>query len=105
MEEIIISDIKIDLIRKNIKNIHLAVYPPNGRVRLAAPLATNDDTIRLFVISKLGWIKRNQRKIESQERTPQREYKQRESHYFLGKRYLLNIVESTETPKVVLRSK
>jgi hypothetical protein len=105
MEQITISDIKIDLVRKDIKNIHLAVYPPNGRVRLAAPLATNDDTIRLFVISKLGWIKRNQRKIESQERTPQREYKQRESHYFLGKRYLLNVIESNETPKIVLRSK
>jgi predicted metal-dependent hydrolase len=105
MEEITISDIKIDLVRKNIKNIHLAVYPPNGRVRLAAPLATNDDTIRLFIISKLGWIKRNQRKIEGQERTPPREFKQRESHYFLGKRYLLNIIESNSTPKVVLRSK
>ena len=105
MEEITINDIKIDLVRKNIKNIHLAVYPPNGRVRLAAPLATNDDTIRLFVISKLGWIKRNQRKIEGQERTPPREFKQRESHYFLGKRYLLNIIESNSTPKVVLRSK
>jgi predicted metal-dependent hydrolase len=105
MEQITISDIKIDLVRKDIKNIHLAVYPPNGRVRLAAPFATNDETIRLFVISKLGWIKRNQRKIEGQERTPQREYKQRESHYFLGKRYLLNIIESTETPKVVLQSK
>ena len=105
MEEITISDIKIDLIRKNIKNIHLAVYPPHGRVRLATPLTTNDDTIRLFVISKLGWIRRNQRKIKGQERTSPRDFKQRESHYFLGKRYLLNIVESNESPKVIIKSK
>lgn len=105
MEEITINNIKIDLVRKKIKNIHLAVYPPTGRVRLAAPLATNDDTIRLFVISKLGWIKRNQRKIEGQERIPPRKYKQRESHYFLGRRYLLNLVENNEPPKVVLRNK
>ena len=105
MEEITISNIKIDLVRKDIKNIHLAVYPPTGRVRLAAPLSANEDTIRLFVISKLGWIKRNQRKIQGQERIPPREFKQRESHYFQGRRYLLNIIESDLPPKVILTSK
>lgn len=59
MEQITISNIAIDVIRKKIKNIHLAVYPPTGRVRIAAPLAVNEDTIRLFVISKLAWIKRH----------------------------------------------
>ncbi len=94
MEHITISNIKIDVVRKDIKNIHLAVYPPTGRVRIAAPLKVNEDAIRLFAISKLGWIKRNQRKFEEQKRIPQREYKQRESHYFQGRRYLLNIIET-----------
>jgi len=105
MEQITINDIVIDVVRKNIKNVHLAVYPPTGRVRIAAPLTMNEDAIRLFAISKLAWIKRNQRKFENQERIPQREYKQRESHYFQGKRYLLNIVETDQSPKVVLKNK
>jgi hypothetical protein len=105
MEQITISNIKIDVVRKDIKNIHLAVYPPTGRVRIAAPLKVNEDAIRLFAVAKLGWIKRNQRKFEGQLRIPQREYKQRESHYFQGRRYLLNIIETEATPKVVLRSK
>lgn len=105
MTQITISNIKIDVVRKDIKNIHLAVYPPTGRVRIAAPLKVNEDTIRLFVISKLSWIKRNQRKFEGQERISPREYKQRESHYFQGRRYLLNIVETDKMQKVVLKNK
>lgn len=105
MEQITISGISIDVVRKNIKNIHLAVYPPTGRVRIAAPLTVNEDAVRLFAISKLAWIKRNQRKFEAQERITPREYKQRESHYFQGTRYLLNVIEHGAPPKVVLRSK
>ena len=105
MERITISGISIDVIRKNIKNIHLAVYPPTGRVRIAAPLAVNEDAVRLFAISKLAWIRRNQRKFEAQERTTPREYKERESHYFQGERYLLKVIEQKAPPKVILRSK
>ncbi|MGB4774336.1 MAG: SprT family zinc-dependent metalloprotease [Daejeonella sp.] len=105
MEHITISNIKIDVVRKDIKNIHLAVYPPTGRVRIAAPLKVNKDAIRLFAVAKLGWIKRNQKKFEGQERISQREYKQRESHYFQGRRYLLNITETEGAPKVILKSK
>lgn len=105
MEQITINNIKIDVVRKNIKNIHLAVYPPIGRVRIAAPLNMTEDAIRMFAISKLSWIKRNQRKLESQERLTPREYKQHESHYFQGKRYLLKIVETDKTQKVVLKNK
>lgn len=105
MEQIVISNITIDVVRKNIKNIHLAVYPPTGRVRIAAPLSVNEDAIRLFAIAKLGWIKRHQHRFAAQERQTQREYKNRESHYFQGKRYLLNIIEADATPKVILRSK
>ena len=105
MEQITISNIKIEVVRKDIKNIHLAVYPPSGRVRIATPLKVNEDAIRLFAVAKLSWIKRNQKKFEGQERIPQREYKQRESHYFQGRRYLLNITETEESPKVILKSK
>ena len=105
MEQITISDITIDVIRKNIKNIHLAVYPPTGRVRLAVPMQLTDDTIRLFVVAKLSWIKRHQRKFKAQDRQLPREYKNRESHYFQGMRYLLNVIEKDAPPKVTLRSK
>ena len=54
MDHITISNIKIDVVRKAIKNIHLAVYPPTGRVRIAVPLQVNEDAVRLFAISKLG---------------------------------------------------
>lgn len=105
MEQITVSNITIDVIRKDIKNIHLAVYPPTGRVRIAAPLSVNDDAIRLFAISKLGWIKRHQREFDAQERISPREYKQRESHYFQGRRYLMKIIEKDEPPKVILRTR
>lgn len=105
MDKITVSNITIDVIRKDIKNIHLAVYPPTGRVRIAAPLSVNDDAIRLFAISKLGWIKRHQREFDAQERISPREYKQRESHYFQGRRYLMKIIEKDEPPKVILRTR
>ena len=105
MQQITISNIKIDVVRKDIKNIHLAVYPPTGRVRIAAPLRVNDDSVRLFAIAKLSWIKRHQRKFEGQVRQTPRVYKNRESHYFQGKRYLLRVIEMEAAPKVVLRSK
>ncbi len=105
MKQITVSEIKIDVISKDIKNIHLGVYPPTGRVRIAAPLKMTDDAIRLFAISKLGWIKRHRLKFVGQERIVPREYKQRESHYFRGRRYLLNIIEAQAPPKIVIRSK
>ncbi|MBF0399008.1 MAG: M48 family metallopeptidase [Desulfobacterales bacterium] len=105
MEQITVNNITIDVVRKDIKNIHLAVYPPSGKVRIAVPLKVNEDSIRLFAISKLGWIKRQQQKFKEQERIPQREYKHRESHYFQGKRYLLNIIEADAPPKIILKNK
>jgi predicted metal-dependent hydrolase len=68
MHQIEISDITIDVVRKNIRNMHLSVYPPTGRVRIAAPLNVDDEAVRLFAISKLSWIKRHQRKFANQER-------------------------------------
>jgi len=103
MNQIIVGGINIDVVRKKIKNIHLAVYPPTGRVRIAAPMGTSDDAIKLFTLTKLGWIKRHQLKFHQQERVTPREYKQRESHYFLGKRYLLNIIDTSGLAKVVIK--
>lgn len=105
MHQITVSNITIDVIQKKIKNIHLGVYPPTGRVRIATPLHINDDTIRLFIVSKLGWIKRQQQKFQTQERLPPREFKERESHYFQGRRYLLRIKETDGAGWVDLTSK
>lgn len=104
-ERITVAGIDIDLIRKDIKNIHLAVYPPSGRVRIAAPEQMDAEAIRLFAISKIPWIKRRQRKFAEQQRETPREYVNGESHYFLGRRYLLNIIEHTGNNKVVIRNR
>lgn len=88
---------------KDIKNLHLSVYPPAGRVRISAPLRMNLETIRLFAIAKLGWIKKQQKKLQEQERETPREYLDRESHYVWGKRYLLKLIESNQAPAVELK--
>ena len=105
MYQIEISDFTIDVVLKSIKNIHLSVYPPTGRVRVAAPLETDNETIKLFAISKLSWIRRNQRKFEQQDRQSVRVLKTRESHYFAGRRYLLRVIEHEASPKVEIKSK
>ncbi len=97
------GDISIAVIHKDIKNVHLSVHPPKGRVTISAPLKMNLETIRLFSISKLGWIRRQQAKLKNQKREPAREYIPRESHYYLGKRYLLKLIEHDAPPKVVLK--
>lgn len=98
-----LCDIAVDVVLKDIKNIHLSVYPPAGRVRISAPRRMSIDTIRVFAISKLAWIKQQQAKLREQERETPREYLDRESHYLWGKRYLLTLVESDEAPSVELK--
>ncbi len=105
MKQLEIGNINVEVVKKDIKNLHLAVYPPHGRVRLAAPENVNDDTLRLFTISKLSWIRKQQRKFASQDRQTERKYIQRESHYFLGKRYLLRIMETDKPGRVELKNK
>lgn len=77
--------------RKAIKNLHLAVYPPEGRVRMAVPLHVTDENIRLAVISKLSWIRRQRTNFINQPRQSKREMVSGESHYFMGRRYLLDV--------------
>lgn len=94
----------VETVNKNIKNIHLGVYPPTGRVRVAAPLSTSDETITMLVASKMHWIRRQQRRFLEQERETAHEYVSGESHFLLGRRYLLNVTISNETPRVGIRT-
>lgn len=91
------------MVRKDIKNLHLGVYPPNGRVRVATPLVVSDDAVRLAVIDKLGWIRRQRAKFAAQPRQSQREMVNGESHYFLGQRYRLRVHEDGGPARVALR--
>lgn len=93
----------MEIVRKAIKNLHLGVYPPNGRVRVAAPVRVRDEAVRLAVISRLGWIKRQRKRFHAQERQSAREYVSRESHYFLGRRYLLHVFEQDGPSQVSRR--
>jgi predicted metal-dependent hydrolase len=101
--QIELGGLMVDVILKDIKNVHLSVYPPTGRVRISAPRRMSLDTIRVFAISKLDWIKQQQAKLREQEREPPREYVDRESHYVWGKRYLLTVTESDEPPAIELK--
>jgi predicted metal-dependent hydrolase len=101
--QIELAGIVVDVVRKDIKNVHLSVYPPTGRVRIAAPLRMKSETIRVFAISKLAWIKQQQKKLRAQERESPREYLDRESHHVWGKRYLLRIIDAHEAANVRLR--
>jgi len=98
-----VSGIKVEVVRKDIKNLHLGVYPPHGRVRVAAPLVVNDEAVRLAVIDKLGWIKRQKAKFNEQPRQTQREMVNGESHYFLGRRYRLRVHEHDAPARVAVR--
>lgn len=98
-----LGDIVADVVLKDIKNVHLSVYPPDGRVRISAPARMSLATLRVFAISKLGWIKQQQRKLQGQERETPREYLDRESHYVWGKRYLLTVAEGDQPPAVELK--
>lgn len=103
MTHIDLGDMRIEIVRKDIKNLHLSVLPPLGKVRIAAPRQMNLDTIRVFAISRLSWIRSQQRKMLAQEREAPREYLDRESHYVWGRRYLLRRVEKDAAPTVELK--
>src|SRR5215203_340618 len=103
VSQIELGDIKVDVVLKDIKNVHLSVYPPAGRVRISAPKRMSLDTIRVFAISKLGWIRQQQAKLREQERETPRDYVDRESHYVWGRRYLLAVTESNEPPSIELK--
>jgi hypothetical protein len=124
--QITIGELTIDVVRKDIKNLHLAVYPPDGRVRIATPLHINDESLRLFVIEKLAWIKKHQIKFQSNNQSnksnksnnqpnnqpnnqfsnlPEKiAYLSGENHYFQGKSYILNVIEKPGNAQIEIRN-
>ena len=95
-----IGGIPVEVVRKDIKNLHVGVYPPGGRVRVAAPLRLDDEAVRLAVISRIGWIRRKRAEFEQQDRQSQREFVTGESHYFWGRRYRLKVIAHDGRPGV-----
>lgn len=102
-EKISFANVEIDVIRKDIKNIHLSVYPPHGAIKLSSPLKTDEEVLRLFAISKLGWIKKNVKNFKEQARETKRDYVSGESHYFKGKRYIMTVKNHSGYNKVELK--
>ena len=100
-----IRGIEVEIVRKDIKHLHLGVYPPEGRVRVAAPLRLDDEAVRLAVISRLAWIRRRRAEFQGQDRQSRREFVSGESHYFEGRRYRLDVVDSTGRTGIRLRDK
>ena len=103
MNEVIeLGDISILVMRKEIKNVHLSVHPPNGRVTMAVPKDTRPEVARAYAISKISWIREQQDKLRNQARETPREFVERESHYLWGRRYLMTVIEQDSKPSVIL---
>lgn len=100
MAQVQLGNMAVDVVLKDIKNVHLSVYPPFGRVRIAAPARMSLNTIRLFAISKLDWIKQQQKKLQAQERETPREYLNRESHYVWEDATCLRCGSTTRCPQL-----
>jgi predicted metal-dependent hydrolase len=97
-----LGNLQAEVTRKVVKHVHLSVLPPAGKVRVTAPQSMPLDTIRLFLVSKLSWIRTQQRKHQSQDREAPREFLNKESHYVWGKRYLLEVILTDAAPLVSL---
>jgi len=97
-----ISGLDVEVVRKEIKNVHLSVMPPLGRVRLTAPQNMTEDNARLAVITRWGWIKKKQKEYLSQRRETAREYVDGETHYFEGQKYLLSVLNTNGAAKVAV---
>ncbi len=100
-----ISDIEVLVLRKSVKNLHLNVLPPIGKVRVTAPMSMKKDAIHTFLATRLSWIKKQQAKFQSQERQSQREYVSGETHYFFGNKYRLEVATLDTKPKIELKGK
>lgn len=100
--QIEISGIQVNVIKKNIKNMHLYVKPPNGNVEVSAPITMTDDSIALFVRMKIGWIRKQQAKFDTQPRQSKRQYVSGETLYVFGKQYFLQVEYSNKGNSLVL---
>jgi len=101
-ETITIGEMAIEVLRKEIKHVHLSVHPPDGRVTLSAPAGTRPEAMRAFAITKLGWIREQQRRLAEQARETDRQFIERESHYLWGRRYLMTVEYRPAKPSVRL---
>lgn len=95
-----VAGLSVDVVYKDIKNMHISVYPPLGRVRVAAPHRLDEDAIRLAVVQRLPWIKRQREQLLTVERQSEREMVSGESHYLWGQRLRLNVVEKSGRPLI-----
>ena len=100
-----IAEFEIEVERKAIKNIHLAVYPPDGRVHVSIPEAMKDDDLRMFLYSELPWIRQKHEEVTTQERQTERDFVSGESHFLLGRRYLLKVIPTTEKAHIEKKMK
>jgi len=100
----IVSDIEVEIVRKNNKNMHLYVLPPDGNVRVSAPIAISEEAIRIFVVTKIGWIKKQRSKFQGQPRQTERQYVSGESHYLWGQRYLLMVEQTTKANAINIKA-
>ena len=104
-EQIQLGDITILIVCKAVKNVHLTVHPPDGRVTLVAPKGTRLEVARAYAISKLGWIRQQQATLRAQARETPRQFVERESHYLWGRRHLMRVIEAEVKPFVKLDHK
>ncbi|MCV2361662.1 M48 family metallopeptidase [Paucibacter sp. TC2R-5] len=104
-EEIFLGTLQISLVRKAVKNVHLTVHPPDGRVTLVAPVSTRSEVARAYAISKLSWIRQQQKSLKAQARETPRKFQERESHELWGRRHLMTVVEANVKPFVKLDHK
>jgi len=103
MEQVKVGNISIEVFRKPIKNIHLRVYPPDGSIQISAPERMELDSIRLFAITKLDWIKKKQLELKNFSRQSERKYVSGENHYFKGNRYRLKVIYQHTDPHIELQ--
>lgn len=100
--QILVANISVEVVKKNIKNLHLSVLPPDGKVRVSAPEALSDDAIAMFVRTKIGWIRKQQEKFELQPRQSERQYVSGETLYVWGRQYFLRVEYSYKGNALVL---
>jgi predicted metal-dependent hydrolase len=98
-----VGGLRVLIVRKDIRNLHLGVYPPDGWVRVATPIALPDTAVRAAVASRLAWIRRQQITFRGQAREAARQMVSGETHWFEGRRYQLRVVEAPGRSKVILR--
>lgn len=103
VSNLLIDDVQIEVRKKKIKNLYLSVHPPEGSVKISAPLTMSDEAIWEFAVAKLAWIKKQQAKLQRQAKQAQKEYVSGESHFFQGKRYLLQVVETKKKQKAEIK--